>query len=1112
MYKYFSILKNKLSQFIKRYYYNLIIKGLLIFLVLLGSLFLLFSLIEYFGYLNNIVRAVLFFGFIIINVVILIKYLVIPVLGLIKIGKTIDNYEAARILGKHFKGEIDDKIINTLQLGELMELDNRNLDILIAGIEQKSQKLIYYKFQNAVDMKRSLRFIPYAVILVIIITLGILKLPSIFSEPAKRIINYEKHYQRPAPFEINLINDSLKVFNNDDFNLEVELSGLNIPGELFIIQDSKVLRMERLKENRFSYNFRNVRESIDFQIRGADFYFGPYSINVLMRPTIKSFTVSVDPPDYTDIKKENLNNTGDHRVPQGSIIDWNFFCENVETLEFVIDNDTSICENVKQGVFTFSKRFDEDANYKVFTYGRELYKGDSLDYFIEVIEDRYPFITVEEQRDPVLISHSFFRGVINDDYGFTNLKFLYRIYDSKSNSYDNEDFNKEKLEFSSDVLNQVFYHQFNLSDIDVRPGETLEYFFEVTDNDEIAGFKSTKSKLFTYQLPDYEDIIADTKESDKHVKDNLKSNVSDTKEAYEKIEDIKKSMIEQDKLSWEQKEELKNIFEKKDEIEESIKDLKEFHEDSDKRNSQFTEQDESFKEKHEELQKLFEEVFTDEMKELYDAIQEKLAEMQKEEVFEKLDQMQFEFKDMERKIDRLLELYKQLELEKILNESISAVEQALEKQKEALDKNLDNKESEDIMDSQEDTEDLFDIADDFLEDFKIKNEELSKPNKVQNTDEQRKTIKENIKKALDELNKSNNSKAKPPQSQNLQDLNDLQSTLMKMQESLFENTLKEDAKALRLLMENLLKTSFNQEELISNVKKTNYSDPQYLELIKEQQKLSNDLKFIEDSLVALSKRQIHVQSFITREIADINMNVDKALTDLVQRRKHSASSRQQFVMMHINNLVLLLNESLQNMNSEMANSSGEGMESDQSGEGEQSFKNLGEMQDQMNEMLEKLQEGKQPMPGETGEGGMGMSEQLARMAAEQQAIRNELKKMGDKYEKNGEKLENMDQMLNDMERTEMEIIRNKVSQQTLLRQERIRSRLLEHERAEMEREKEERREGNTAKYYEISNPDEIFEYNRIMNRELEMLKNLPPEYKSYFKSLIENYFLNIDTE
>jgi len=97
-----------------------------------------------------------------------------------------------------------------------------------------------------------------------------------------------------------------------------------------------------------------------------------------------------------------------------------------------------------------------------------------------------------------------------------------------------------------------------------------------------------------------------------------------------------------------------------------------------------------------------------------------------------------------------------------------------------------------------------------------------------------------------------------------------------------------------------------------------------------------------------------------------------------------------------------------------------------------------------------------------------------------------------------------------MEQSELDMLRKEISTQTMHRQERILTRLLEHERAEKQRETEDRREGTTAEDYDISNPEDFFEYNRIREREVEMLRSLPPGLRPFYRTLVEQYFLHME--
>ena len=83
-----------------------------------------------------------------------------------------------------------------------------------------------------------------------------------------------------------------------------------------------------------------------------------------------------------------------------------------------------------------------------------------------------------------------------------------------------------------------------------------------------------------------------------------------------------------------------------------------------------------------------------------------------------------------------------------------------------------------------------------------------------------------------------------------------------------------------------------------------------------------------------------------------------------------------------------------------------------------------------------------------------------------------------------------------------------ISQQTLFRQQEILTRLLESEKAEQEREMDEKRESNESKDKQISNQNSFLEYKRLKEKELELLKTVPPNLNPYYKEKVNDYFNN----
>ena len=1103
----FEILLEQLDRFIRRFYLNLLIKGSLLFGAGFLILFLAFTILENFGYFSTTVRFVLFYGFVAFNVFVFFRYVFRPLAGFFKIGKRLKPGDAARILGKHFKHELGDKITNALQLKHYVENDDGRSQLIIAGIEQKSFQALKFPFSKAIDLKQNKRFLPYFIIPSIVVA-GILFLsPSFIVEPAHRLARYDTHFEKPAPFSFT-IESPLQGFQNENLVLEARSKGTVLPSQAFIRQGNGEFVMTGDNKGLFSYHFKNLQESFDFFIESQGFLFGPYRVQVVQKPTFSHFSVKVENPAYTGLGVQQFNNLGDILVAEGARIHWEFNTRGSGKVQFLVDQQEIENLEVRPGVFQLNLKAQKFFNYQVYAFNNEVGRGDSLNYFVQVKPDAWPQIQIEEQQDSVLLSHIFFRGIIQDDYGFSRLEFRYRITNPRQNRAGGEiEFLAEKLAFDPIIRNQTFYHHFDVNSVNVKPGESLEYFFIVFDNDGVNGPKSAQSRMFSFYVPSQEELMAITRESNQQMKEEISSGISNIQETRKDIEDIRRQMLDSDQLNWQQRDALENLLNKQKEVQESFEKLSETKKMNELRDEQFSEIDERLKEKQEELNKIFEEVVSDEMKDLMEKIREELDKLDREQVFQMLDQMQFEMGNFENMMDRALEFFKQLELERMLQQSIGMLEEAKTKQDEVIEENRDGSgDSEQLTEDQKDINENLESLSDLLNELREKNQQLQRPHQMDDTRSLENSMMQDLNNALEQMSQGQQGGALPNQQSGRQKMDQLSERLQNMQQKMFEQQMAEDSRSLRQILENLIKSSFAQESLLLEVRRINVNDPRYVEMIQEQRKIADDLKMIEDSLVALSKRQMQIGSFVNREIGEINMNLERGIHELINRRRAQGASRQQFVMTHINNLALLLNESLQNMQMQMAgNSSGNPQDGDQN---PMNFPGMRQMQEQLNQMLEQLQQGHQPMQGQ-GTQPMSMSEQLARLAAEQEAIRMQLRKITEEYKRGGENTQALDQLQREMERTELDIVTRNITRQTIQRQQRILTRLLEHEKAQLQREQEERREGTTAKNYQISNPADVFEYNRNRNRELEMLRSLPPELKPFYRSLVETYFLNV---
>jgi hypothetical protein len=246
----------------------------------------------------------------------------------------------------------------------------------------------------------------------------------------------------------------------------------------------------------------------------------------------------------------------------------------------------------------------------------------------------------------------------------------------------------------------------------------------------------------------------------------------------------------------------------------------------------------------------------------------------------------------------------------------------------------------------------------------------------------------------------------------------------------------------------------------------------------------------------------------------------KSIDRLAAREPGKAASRQQYSMTAMNELALLLDESLQQMQKKMAmKMPGKGncqKPGSKGGGGKPSLSELRKMQQKLNQKLQQMKQGqngqkkggKKGKKGKKGKGGSGgMSKELAKLAREQAALRKRLKELSQKLDPAGKGMGNeLQKIAEEMEETEKDIVEKKIDQETMERQSRIESRLLESEKAERKRGYKKERKAENVKDREYSNPEEFFEYKREKEKEVELLKTVPPTLRPYYKEKVDRYF------
>ena len=1105
----YNSLIQKLDQFIRKYYTNEMIRGAIFSAIYILVFFQAINVVEYYFYLPGYLRKILFFGFILSSIILVANLFFRPLLSYYNLGKVISHEQASLIIGNHF-AEVKDKLLNILQLKKLETLSDYSL--VNASINQKISELRLISFSNAIDLNQNKKYLKYLMPPLLLFVGIIIAAPNIIKQGTKRLYYNDTAFEKEAPFKFQLKNKALQTLQYENFLIEATTTGDVMPSEMYLEIDGNSYKMRQTEKNNFEYELINLQKNMSFHLSANGFRSKTFSIDVLAKPILKSFEIAADYPAYTGKQDEILQNTGDVNIPAGTKLTWKIKTQNTSGIKFQIGDSIVSASSKGEDVFDFSKTFFTSSSYIIKLSGETIQNADSISYSIGVSPDLYPQIEVTEKRDSINDSYFYYLGNISDDYGIKKLTFNFQL---KRENTEDADINKSIEVPYNPGTASAFQYFWSITELGIKPGDKMTYYFEVWDNDGVFGSKSSKSSLMTFSMPSASELQKELDKGNKEIKDDLKQSMKDAKDLKNKMKELQEKLLEKKNLGWEDKKNINDLLNKQKELEKQLQELKEKFNQNAQKKEDYTKQNEAIKEKQKQLQELFNAVMNDEMKQLYDKLQKMLENIQKKDAIEKMDNMKEQNEKAEKELDRMLELFKKLELQQKMEQTIDKLEKLAEKQEElAKQSEQKNADTKDLKEKQEKLNEQMKEAKKDLQDI----EKLSKENdsKADTKDAQEDLDKaeQDMKDAESDLQKQDGKKASGNQKSAAQNMKSAAQKLSKKKAAMEQEENEEDMQALRQLLKNILSLSFDQEKLIDAVKTTNINNPKYPDLLKEQQRIRENSLMVQDSLYALSKRVFQIKSFVTKQITDINKHLGMALNDMQDRNTYKAAGNQQFVMTALNNLALMLSETQQEMQQQMSDSDpkdGPPKMCKQCKKPGSGMPKLSQMQKQLGDKITQLAEqmkkdGKGEKPGQQSPGKQ-YSKEFAEMAAQQAEMRRMLEKLNSEENKDGKgSLGNLNKTLQQMEQNETELVNKRITAEMLKRQQEITVRLLEAEKAQRERDEKPERESNTGKELERKMPPSLENYLKQQKSISDIYKTVPPTLKPFYKSVSEKYF------
>lgn len=1122
----YDLLISKLDGFIRKYYANQLIRGVLVFAICLLLFILTVTISEYYLYMPAWLRTTIAVAFVGGALAALVAWVIIPLSKMAKLGKIISHEQAAVIIGQHFT-DVSDKLLNILQLKKAAD-GQSSKELIAASIDQKAQQLAPVPVVSAIDLSKNKKYLPYLIPLVLVAIVILVAVPDMFRDASARLLSPTTSFSKPAPFTFILTTKNLKATRNSDFVIEATTEGQVLPADVSVAIGNDLVPMSVTGKNKFSYTFRNVTRPVEFRLHAAGFYSQPYTLQVVQKPILAAFNINLNYPAYTGRKSETITSLGDMTIPVGTTVQWSFVAEHTDKVAIRMGGGSDVVLKKDGNNWSSQYRFLRDTTYTLVLSNKKTSIIDTYQYFVKVIPDENPVLQLQEFRDSVSGKQVLLNGNAGDDYGISRVLFHYIISDAQNRELSNKN---TALNITPGALT-TFQHYFDIETLNLLPGQKLSYYIEAWDNDGVHGSKATRSELMEYRMYDEKQLDSAINANSEQINSGLSNSSQRSDKLQDEYKEMQSRLLKSKDMDWEQQESLQNMMKMQQSLQNEMKDVKKRFEEQ-LQQSQQKELSEDLKEKQEELKKQMDNLVDKELQEQMKKLQELMAKLNKEQALQTMQQLQEQNKLFKMDMERMKELMNKLEMQMRM-EDMAAKMDELAKKETDLKEQTDKKQATnaELEKKQDDIKkELEDALKKDMKDMEELNDKMKDQQDLDKNKEMGKNAQQEMENSSEELQQNKNSKASQSQSKAAENLKQMAQSMRSAASGMDVEKLEKDIRAVRQILSNLMRLSFDQEKLMGELRNVNLASQNYIAKQQEQNRLHDNSKMIRDSLFEMSKDMFKIAATVNKETTELEKNMRYSVNSIESRRVGDAITKQQYVMTHTNNLALMLNELLSNLLSmqSQAQKPGEGScnkpggKKPKPGPGQQlsdvitKQKNLGNAMEQMDAVQKRkgAQQGKEgeqqggKQQGAKGEGGeKGDAEQLARMAQQQAALRKQLQELNSLLNSKGmsEIAKELREIQEEMDKNETQLVNRKLGSDLLLRQREILTRLLEAEKAVREQQQDDKRSSNTAK--EINRPVPAELEKRMKEHQMlnEQYKTTPPVLKPYYQKIVDDYY------
>ena len=858
---------------------------------------------------------------------------------------------------------------------------------------------------------------------------------------------------------------------------------------------------------------RQVNKSLEYYVEAGRIKTGTFQVTVVDRPRVSNVTLSIFYPSYTGLPPSTVTeNNGSFSAVVGSRATLKVESSlPIVRAEMVYDDSSRVPLTLRGKTGEASLVVEKSQSYH-FALVDHLGKSnpDPIEYYITAVPDEYPAVDVlypgfdanltDEMVLPLKVH-------ISDDYGFSSLVMKYAVttHMGKSDEHVAVINYSDKVKTEGDVE-----FKWNMDQLNMFPGDYVQYHFEVADNDRISGPKISRSRQYIARIPSLEEIVAQTENEGKERISNTEQLLQSGKDLVQRMKNAARKLQAQNQQSnksdWQQQKELEAIAQKNSEIINQVEKIAQRMDSSLSNLKENALMSREVLEKMQQIQKLFEEVATPEMREAQKRLMEALKNMDKQQLQEALKNFEMSQKELLERLERTLALLKKLQVEQKMEAIVRQAEQMVQKQ-DANNKSTESSKSEQLPQLAKAEDQVKEAMDQLQLDAK-ELEQMMKDAQMEQVPEAQKFVESVQKNDASQNMQSMSQSLKQQQQQSAtkegktasQKLNEMLGEMQKQQMAMRGADNEAVKRAMKRAVEDANQLSQNQEELLKQAASMDPNSIVMRDMAVNQQDLASACQGLNNSISELGKQSPFVAAEIRSLLQNTTNNMQQAIGNFEGRRGAPAIDQQRQAMSGLNRASMRLLESMDQQS--------QCQKASQCSNPMQQLESMCNKQNQLNQQTQ----GQCNNPG--NKPGASDRQQLQRLAGEQGSIRKSMEQLEQEFGDSRQILGRLSDIAKEMKEVEEDLSNGTVGDETTARQLRIYSRMLEASRSLQRKDFTDQRKATVATQQPVYIPpsltsDLLNDRAHFEDRLKQFLgDNYPPQYeeqiKAYFRALLQS--------